>query len=277
MKLITLSKSEREKFYRNRDKIISKIPTYLEGEVLKDLSDEISMGLFRDIQAQRIPPNVKVPSRKKPFEYLKTVYQNTNSLKIPLVSFFSPGSWTSSGGSFKLAEESGYDLTEILLDKEKQNGKSILIEIGAGYAGFKSETPQGISKLVNKAESKMGNTIFANFTNLSNWHEGLPNGVKEFPGYVARDIFSLVLENKLDTPDVIYSQCAAYFEAFIGLLVQGSSEILNEDGLLIFNAPKGYVEKILSHTKKLTLENKIKLKGSNDGDLYVFRKSFYKN
>src|SRR3989338_409042 len=108
MKLITLSKTEREKFRRNKNKLVSRIN--LDESSRDFLIREIDMGLYRDIQAQRLPPNVKVPSRKKPIEYVNTMYKNTGNLKTSLVSLFSPGSWTSSGGSFKLAEDADYNI-----------------------------------------------------------------------------------------------------------------------------------------------------------------------
>ena len=274
MKLITLSKTEREKFRRNKNKLVSRIN--LDESSRDFLIREIDMGLYRDIQAQRLPPNVKVPSRKKPIEYVNTMYKNAGNLKTSLVSLFSPGSWTSSGGSFKLAEDADYNIIDLLSDREQDNGRAVLLEIGAGYAGFMSQPPQGIHKLCKEFGDKLGETVFAHFTNLSEWHQELPRGITEHAGYVARDIGHLVEEANLNDVDIIYSQCAAYFEPFIEQFVESSSKLLNNFGRLIFNAPKNKEKEIFEtiRNKNLPLGFEInkELEGESNGDLYVFRK-----
>jgi hypothetical protein len=274
MKLITLSKQEREKFERNRKKIISRIPDHLDKNSYEYLIKEIDMGLYRDIQAQRLPPNIKIPSRKKPLKYIKTMYENTRNLKTSLVSLFLPGSWTSSGGSFKLAEDASYDIIDLLSKREQENGKAVLLEVGAGYAGFKSQSPQGIHKLYKEVGEKLGKTIFVHFTNLSEWHNELPNGVTEHAGYAARDIEHLIKEANLNDVDVIYSQCAAYFEPFIGKFVESSSHLLNVHGKLIFNAPENKEKEILEKYECLPLDLELseRLEGESNGTLYVFRR-----
>lgn len=241
-------------------------PDYKPG----DLEEKIAMGIQRDIQAQRLPPNVKVPSRRKPLAYLKTVYGQTHNLPVTLRSYLSSGSWTSSGGSFKLAEETGYDITRMMLDIEQKKGHAKLLEIGAGYAGFKTEEPKGIRKLVEKAKEKMGKTITADFTNLSNWHQTLPDGVTEHPGYLARNIASVPIVGA----DIIYSQCAAYFEQKPFEFVAGAAFILNKNGYLIFNTPTLKVEEVKRAANKTGLMYELEREfGGENGTLLIFKKA----
>ena len=198
------------------------------------------------------------------------------------LSYLSPGSWTSSGGSFKLAEDAGYDLTNIIVAKADETGEAGFVEIGAGYAGFRSNQVKGIKKLVECAGDRMGRTITADFTNLTEWHDGLPNGVREHPGYAARDIAELA-DAGVKLVDIIYSQVAADFEPRIGEFVRGSAELLKPSGLLIFNSapeqqksfPAGNErERLITETAAsvgLQLERLVVLGGAN-GNLYVFKK-----
>ena len=236
------------------------------------LEREANMGVRRDIQAQRLPPNVRVPSRRKPVKYLKTVHDHTGSWPLAARSYFSPGSWTSSGGSFKLADDAGYDLSNIMLDIVQQNGTATLLEVGAGYAGFKSESPAGIRKLVDAAGDQIGKNIQVHFTNLTKWHEQLPKGVAEHPGYVARDV-GLLQQEGVRSADVIYSQCAAYFEPELEKFVAGSARLLNKNGYFIFNGPTAKHQVIVQTAREseLKLEKQVELGGQN-GNLYVFRK-----
>lgn len=233
-----------------------------------ELENEVAMGIFRDIQAQRIPPNVKVPSRRKPLQYLKTIHDSAGSWTKAALCYLSPGSWTSSGGTFKLAEDIGFDITKLLLDLEKDKGKAGLIEVGAGYAGFKSKEPKGIKKLVREAGDKLGHTIHASFTNLTNWHNYLPEGVNEYPGFLAREIKLLG-----EPVDIVYSQCAAYFEPRVREFIEGAAGLLRNEGLLIFNARPERKDEIAEEAEKNGLECKKKVAlGEENGDLYVFEK-----
>jgi len=260
-----LTFNEYETLSRYKNKIMSRV----DFNDNFNLEKETEMGVYRDIQAQRLPPNVKIPSRKKPFSYVKTIYNNTNNLGLTFLSYLSPGSWTSSGGSFKLAEDNGYDITKIILDIEKEKGNAKLLEIGAGYAGFKSKEEKGIKKLANVAQDKLGNSVFAYFTNLTKWHNDLPKGVLEYPGYTARDI--KFLKDELGNVDLIYSQCAAYFEPKINEFVKGAELLLNKCGLLIFNVDQYKEKEMLKNVDKLVFENKFFIGGSN-GTLYIFKK-----
>src|SRR3989344_6186068 len=83
------------------------------------LEREIALGVFRDIQAQRLPPNVRVPPRSRPLEYLTTVHDELGSWVHAIETYLTPGSWTSSGGSFKLAEDAGYDIPAFLIERAR--------------------------------------------------------------------------------------------------------------------------------------------------------------
>jgi hypothetical protein len=267
---VAFSTAEREKLETYFEKLMSKVdpsdPDY------SKLEKETFLAIVRDIQAQRLPPNTRIPSRKNIVKYLKTVHNATGNWIVAFLSLLSPGSWTSTGGSFKLAEESGYDIVKMMIEKEYENGQATLLEIGAGYAGFKSDVPLGIKKLVEKAGDKMGNTIFAHFTNLTKWHDSLPKGVVEHPGYAARDIL-LLREEGVCSVDVIYSQCAAYFEPKIEKFVSGSAELLKSNGYLIFDAKPTDNEKICKTAEACYLQiEKIKELGGANGNLYVLRK-----
>lgn len=236
------------------------------------LEREAQLGVVRDIQAQRLPPNIRIPSRRKPLDYLRTVHRHVGSLPLSIRSYLSPGSWTSSGGSFKLAEEAGYDICKIMLDIAQQNANATLLEIGAGYAGFKSEQPAGIKKLAMTAGDKLGKTVYVHFTNLTRWHRQLPDGIVEHHGFVARDI-EFLANDGVTAADIIYSQCAAYFEPELGKFVTGASRLLKPNGYLIFNAPTMQHNTLvgMAYHLGLKLEKSLELGGEN-GNLYVFRK-----
>ncbi len=268
---LAFTPAEREEYHSSMEKLLS-MADYKDKNY-KLIKSELELAVIRDIQAKRLPPDVKVPSRKKALKYIKTIYYATGSLKLALRSLLYPGSWTSSGGSFKLAEEAGYDITEMMLKIEQEKGTAKLLEIGAGYAGFKSREHKGIRKLVEKAGDKIGKSIFAYMTNLTKWHEHLPNGVVEFSGYRAKDISMLKNKNLISNVDIIYSQCGAYFEPEIEEFVIASSELLSDGGMLIFNAKPSDNDKILKVAEKcnLKLQEKFELNNSN-GNLYVFKK-----
>ncbi len=262
--------------YGRIQKYVNKITTRVmnQSNNFPILKREIIMSIERDIQAQRLPPNIKVPSRKKPLAYLKVVHDNIGSWSLAIRSYLVSGSWTSSGGSFKLAEESGYDIAKLILDIESKNGSATFLEIGAGYAGFRSKSPIGIKKLVELYEPKLGKTIHIHFTNLTDWHSTLPKGVTEHAGFTAQDIKFLSEDGFKIPVDVIYSQCAAYFEFEIGEFAVSSAEMLNKNGYLIFNAPHQKEEAIIARTEKknIILEKRVEFGGEN-GNLYVFRKT----
>lgn len=264
-----LTNNEYKKFITYTHLIMSNVDS--RDSNYDQIEKEVELGVFRDIQAQRLPPNVKVPARRDILNYLKTVKEFVG-LKNAIMSLRSPGSWTSSGGSFKLAEDSGYNILELIKQIETKKGSASFLELGAGYAGLKSNELIGINKLIDALENKLGDSINIYFTNLTRWHTDLPNGVKEFPGYLARDLILLNNREKIN-PDLIYSQAAAYFEPKVEEFIHGASEILKSEGKLLFNGQEQHDDRIISEAKNnnLQLEDK-KYFGENNGNFYVFKK-----
>jgi hypothetical protein len=265
-----LSKDELKKFNEYEEILLSKVD--INDSNYDTLKKELQMGIFRDIQAQRLPPNIKVPSRiRHPFKYINTLKEHVG-LKNAIIGIFGHGSWTSSGGSFKLADDSGYDILAMMKDTLNQKGSANYLEIGAAYAGLKTENLTGVNKLIKNFEGDLGDKVNIYFTNLTSWHKNLPNGVKEFPGYVAREIV-LLNEKEHINPDLIYSQAAAYFEPKIELFIQGAGEILSPKGKLLFNGKITDDEKITSEAKNVGLDLEYKKDyGENNGNFYVFNK-----
>lgn len=58
----------------------------------------------------KMRPNVPVPSRRKVIPFLKMMHQETGSMLKAILAFGFDGPWTSSGGSFRLAREIGFDI-----------------------------------------------------------------------------------------------------------------------------------------------------------------------
>jgi len=282
---IAFTKDEQKKYEQYFDKIMSNTEKNVgtnDLEKFEALKNQAHMGISRDIQAQRLPPNVKVPSRKKIFAYINTMYQNLKSsnpgesdlsnLITATSCLFAPGSWTSSGGSHVLADMFNYNFSKILENKENPS----LLEIGAGYAGFKSKTPAGINKVYRALVAK-GITPQIDFTNLTNWHEKLPENVTEHPGYVARDLKCLS-KDVIRSYDIIYSQAAAYFETEVADFLEGANALLKPKGKLIYNGHADNNAVALNVAKDLGLELQLTKdldhgkEGGNNGFMYVFSK-----
>ncbi|MBT4174530.1 hypothetical protein HOC80_02815 [archaeon] len=258
--LLGLSKKEFEKYQGAIEQIGS-----LNDLTDQNLNKEVEMAVMRDIQAQRLPPNVQVPSRRQVLQYLDIMQQNTGSLNLAIRSWLSSGSWTTSGGSFKLAEDAGWRLAEgIGQDYEKPT----VLEVGAGYAGFLTE--KGLAKMYQSLRDS-GEETDLHFTNLTEWFDeiDLPEGVTEHPGILARNVASL--QDELGGVDLVYSQCAAYFDDKIEEFVAGVYSMLNDRGYLFFNAPESKAEAIMEAAGDMNLVEKVSLGGEN-GDFYGFRR-----
>ncbi len=230
------------------------IPLHLESHLTPILSDyvnihgssnnvlerELLLGIKRDVQARILPPNVRVPPRKSIIDYIGTVYAHTGSLKTAINSWFNPGSWTSSGGSFKLAADNGFNFDEILYDVCTEFGSAKFLEIGAGYAGFHSHdlsNSDSIKKLYDSLRVDQGLDITFHFTNLTRWHRDLPDGVFEHPGVVGSTVS--ILSEICEEIDVVYSQCAVYFDPNVVSFVEQIEKLMRHSrkgGLVIFNA-----------------------------------------
>ena len=82
------TKEEYGKYIYSSDRLKS----FLE-ESNQRLEREINLGVCRDIQAQRLPPNTAVPSRlRHPVEYLKLMHSLTGDTLTTLSSYLTAGS-----------------------------------------------------------------------------------------------------------------------------------------------------------------------------------------
>lgn len=199
----------------------------------------IRMGVKRDLQARRLRPNVPIPSRRNPIKYLNAVYRETGSIRDTFVSFLHDGAWTSSGGSFRLAEQVGVDLLHEADRRLRADGALQYLEVGGGWAGLKSpppSKPRDIASLARHFENGLGQNVFFHFTNLTQWHAELPAGIVEHP-YVTAAGLSILDTHGLQagTVDILYSQAAAYFETDVKSFLTAASALLRNGGLLVFN------------------------------------------
>jgi len=250
----------------------SRLKSFLE-EPNSRLEREINLGVCRDIQAQRLPPNTAVPSRlRHPVQYLKLMHSLTDDVLTTIGSYLTPGSWTSSGGSFKLAEDNSIDLKQYIDDAVQRNGNATFLEIGAGYAGMATKT-SGIGKLTDDLAPVLGKDVELHFTNLTKWHNLLPVGVYEHAGLCARDVARLS-DQDIEGVDVVYSQAATYFETELPQFINSISSLLNIGGRLVFNYPNERDDELrnLAVRNGLELERTTLLGGCN-GRLYVFEKT----
>ncbi|EPJ5658622.1 hypothetical protein WJD01_005696, partial [Klebsiella pneumoniae] len=155
----------------------------------------LCMGVNRDLQAKKMRPNVPVPSRRKVIPFLKMMHQETGSMLKAILAFGFDGPWTSSGGSFRLAREIGFDIAHYAKNIHHKNGKVTFLEIGAAWAGFRAEECAGhqatISGLSGEFREQLGESVFLHFTNLTPWHASLPKGVTEHPYVTAAGLGAL--------------------------------------------------------------------------------------
>lgn len=264
------------------------------SRIVNDMSDigiivtdehrnEIDMGVMRDIQARRLPPNTRVPRRKNILAYLMTVTKATGSISTAIRCLLSPGSWTSSGGTHTLAEQNGKPIDALMTDIHDAEGEANFLEVGGGYAGLHGRGKEGyeakgVGKLVEHFRDALGSAVNIHFTNLSRWHKDLPKGVNEHAGFIGSTIGRLAEKGvNPEEIDVIYSQCAAYFDMNIDIFIEQASRLLRKSekgGYLIFNGKTEEHDKIMRTAEEngLRLENS-KVIGGMNGTLYIFKKA----
>jgi hypothetical protein len=145
----------------------------------------LCMGINRDLQAKKLRPNVSVPSRKAVLPFLRSMYKETGSMLKAILAFGFDGPWTSSGGSFRLAREIGFDIAMYSRNVHHKYGSLTFLEIGAAWAGFHDKgdvyPDAAISGLATTFREHLGESVHLHFTNLTPWHEALPTGVVEHP------------------------------------------------------------------------------------------------
>ncbi|MER9953087.1 hypothetical protein [Mesorhizobium sp. M0047] len=206
----------------------------------------IKMGVKRDLQAQLLRPNTPIPPRRNLPRYLRAIHNETGSLAKAIVSSVHDGAWTSSGGSFRLAEELGFDLVSEANQRFESNGILRYLEIGGAWAGL-NKTGEGRSRdvagLARHFDHAIGRRVFLHFTNLTRWHQTLPNGLVEHPFVTAAGLSVLEEQGiRNATVDILYSQAAVYFETDPKSLMNAASALLRNGGLLIFNHQPEYSE-----------------------------------
>lgn len=202
----------------------------------------LKMGVKRDVQARRLRPNVSVPARRQIIRYLQTMHRETGSWVLAVQSLLHAGSWTSSGGSFVLAQKLDYDFEAEI--RQRIDGGQVVrfLEIGGGWAGFagsrRTDTVD-IAGLSDRFRKELGDRLFLHFTNLTQWHINLPAGVTEHPFVTGASLNILETQGCLPSSfDIIYSQAAVYFETDLGAFVAKASTLLKPGGLLLFNVPE---------------------------------------
>lgn len=202
---------------------------------------QLCMAIKRDIQAKRLRPNVSVPPRSNPVAFLKTMTRETNSVAKALVALAHDGPWTSSGGSFRLAEEVGVSIEEEARRFIAYKRSFRFLEIGAAWAGFGGNQTQkdgksNIATLSNAFWQERAENVFLHFTNLTPWHSALPDGVYEHPYVTAAGLSILERQGvRAGSVDFLFSQAAAYFEADHLGFIRSAGRLLAEGGMMIFN------------------------------------------
>ena len=201
----------------------------------------VAKGVMRDLQARRLRPNVPVPSRRNPLKFVRLMHTETGSLSAAVAALLHDGSWTSSGGSFRLAEQLGVSIPELCETTLRQRGQLRYLEIGAGWAGMRAPLSNGMiprdaGGLAQRYQQELGETAHLHLTNLTPWHERLPVGVTEHAHVTAAGLSVLELQGVARrSVDLIYSQAAAYFETDHVSFVRAACRLLAPEGTMIFN------------------------------------------
>lgn len=201
---------------------------------------KLCMAIKRDLQAKRLRPNVAVPPRRNPVAFFRTMVRETGSMGQAIAAFAHDGAWTSSGGSFRLAATMGIDIFEEAERFLERKQRFTFLEIGAAWAGFKTPISRqkcnDIASMSDVFADEMGQRVFLHFTNLTPWHETLPEGVYEHPYVTAAGLRLLERQGVArGSVDIIYSQAAAYFETDHASFMTSAGRLLSDEGMLIFN------------------------------------------
>ncbi len=237
---------------------------------------QLHLAVARDIQARQLPPNVPVPSRRRALSFISTIYRATGSLPGAIGALFHAGSWTSSGGSFRLAEAIQVDLGKYALERAHQDQGFRFLEIGAGWAGFKHPRSvgvcQNVADLALLLKPYLGKSAFLHFTNLTKWHSALPSGVFEHPHLTAASLKAIESQGvTAASVDVIYSQAAAYFEQDLTIFLFAAARLLRPNGRLIFNYRTELAEQVVANALAAGLRRHISHDlGGMNGQLVCF-------
>jgi len=268
--------------YNNTKSGIFKKLELLKMPITPHLNKDIRMLIKKDLISKNLPPNFNISQKNILLKYFSKIVSRglfTGSSS----SFLDSYAWTSTGGSFKLANENNYQISKIINKIIKTNNKAIFLEIGAGYAGLnKYDYPNcysvdGIGKLIRENSNFLGNSLEIHFTNIAKWHNSLPNGVYEHPHFLASTIELLIYEGiKYASVDIIYSQCAAFFDSNIISFIKQSEVLLKYSeygGYLIFNLKTENCNLFLDFitNANFKLIDRIKLNQMN-GSLLVLKK-----
>lgn len=237
---------------------------------------EIKKGIYRDLQSRRLRPDVPIQPRRQICRYVSQMTRETGSSYQGLSSLLFDGAWTSSGGSFRLAEAIQVDLGKYALERAHQDQGFRFLEIGAGWAGFKHPRSvgvcQNVADLALLLKPYLGKSAFLHFTNLTKWHSALPSGVFEHPHLTAASLKAIESQGvTAASVDIIYSQAAAYFEQDLTIFLFAAARLLRPNGRLIFNYRTELAEQVVANALAAGLRRHISHDlGGMNGQLVCF-------